>query len=85
MPVSEVAGMLKLVDRPDLGSGVERRVGSSPTTCTARDFPLISSTKYKYHHPHSVMLWVGDICFIGLLFEAYFLYESFLIPLIYEQ
>ncbi len=32
--ISEVAGMLKLVDRPDLGSGVERRVGSSPTTCT---------------------------------------------------
>lgn len=26
--------MLKLVDRPDLGSGVERRVGSSPTTRT---------------------------------------------------
>lgn len=39
MPVSEVAGVLKLVDRPDLGSGVERRVGSSPTTRTARDFP----------------------------------------------
>lgn len=26
--------MLKLVDRPDLGSGVVRRVGSSPTTRT---------------------------------------------------
>ncbi len=28
--------MLKLVDRPDLGSGVVRRVGSSPTTRTSQ-------------------------------------------------
>ena len=29
-----VAGMVKLVDMPDLGSGAARRVGSSPITRT---------------------------------------------------
>lgn len=33
--------MLKLVDRPDLGSGVARRVGSSPTTCTEEGLQVI--------------------------------------------
>lgn len=30
------AGMVKLADTPDLGSGVERRAGSSPVTGTKR-------------------------------------------------
>ena len=37
-----VAGVLKLVDKPDLGSGAVRRVGSSPTTCTERKEPARS-------------------------------------------
>ena len=31
---ARVAGMVKLVDMPDLGSGAARRVGSSPITRT---------------------------------------------------
>lgn len=31
-----LAGMVKLVDMPDLGSGAARRVGSSPITRTLR-------------------------------------------------
>ena len=31
---SNFAGMVKLVDMPDLGSGAARRVGSSPITRT---------------------------------------------------
>ena len=37
-----VAGVLKLVDKPDLGSGAVRRVGSSPTTCTEQKEPARS-------------------------------------------
>ena len=37
-----VAGVLKLVDKPDLGSGAVRRVGSSPTTCTEQKEPVRS-------------------------------------------
>ena len=31
-----LAGMVKLVDMPDLGSGAARRVGSSPITRTKK-------------------------------------------------
>ena len=34
LKIEKFAGVAKLVDVPDLGSGVERRVGSSPITRT---------------------------------------------------
>jgi hypothetical protein len=34
------AGMVKLVDMPDLGSGAARRVGSSPITRTKKASPI---------------------------------------------
>ena len=34
--IPKVAGVLKLVDNPDLGSGAERRGGSSPFARTKR-------------------------------------------------
>ncbi len=35
---TNAAGMVKLVDMPDLGSGAARRVGSSPITRTKKPF-----------------------------------------------
>ena len=41
-----VAGVLKLVDKPDLGSGAERRMGSIPFARTK----IVEKQLWKRHH-----------------------------------
>ena len=41
MGTNTVAGVLKLVDKPDLGSGAERRMGSIPFARTQKKLSYI--------------------------------------------
>ncbi len=44
------AGVLELVDNPDLGSGALRRMGSSPFTRTKESHPALFCAIYRFTH-----------------------------------
>ncbi len=47
---SSLAGVVKLVDTPDLGSGASRRGGSSPFTRTIQNLNLFYQNKLRFFY-----------------------------------
>ena len=61
--------MLKLVDKPDLGSGAERRMGSIPFARTKREPSevLFFRTLIFHHIQFTNAVWIYKILYLSLI------------------